>query len=92
MAPLGHHIELPNGEKDLTKYKPDVKSLKMNSAIYADFESVLPPYTTCEKRNETNKSINKNVACGYSINVVDNHKKTCKQTYYRGDNAVSAFC
>ena len=28
-----------------------------------------------QKQNETNKSINKHVACGYSINVVDNHKK-----------------
>ena len=64
----------------------------MNTVIYADFESILPPYNTCAKQDETNKSINKHVACGYSINVVDNHKKTCKQTYYRGDNAVSAFC
>ena len=64
----------------------------MNTVIYADFESILPPYNTCERQNETNKSMNKHVACGYSINVVDNHKKTCKQTYYRGDNAVSAFC
>ena len=39
-----------------------------------------------------NKLINKHVVCDYSINVVDNHKKTCKKTYYCGDNAVSAFC
>ena len=57
------------------KYKPGVKSLKMDTVIYADFESILPPYNTCEKQNETNKSINNHVACGYSINVVDNHKK-----------------
>ena len=54
---------------------PGVKSLKMNTVIYADFESIHPPYNTCEKQNETNKSINKHVACGYSINVVDNIKK-----------------
>ena len=84
--------ELPDREKKFKKYKPGVKSLKMNTVIYADFESILPPYNTCEKQNETNKSINKHVACGYSINVVDNHKKSCKQTYYRGDNAVSTFC
>ena len=68
-------IELPNGEKMFKKYKPGVKSLKMDTVIYADFESILPPYNTCEKQNETNKSINNHVACGYSINVVDNHKK-----------------
>ena len=64
----------------------------MNTVISADFESILLPYSACEKQNETNKSINKHAACGYSINVVDNHKKTCKQTYYRGDDAVFAFC
>ena len=68
-------IELPDREKKFKKYKPGVKSLKMNTVIYADFESILAPYNTCEKQNETNKSINKHIACGYSINVVDNHKK-----------------
>ena len=33
-----------------------VKLLKMNSVIYADFESILPSYNTCEKQNETNKT------------------------------------
>ena len=84
--------ELPNGENKFKKYKRGVKSLKMNTVVYADFQLILTLYNTCEKQNETNKSINKHVACGYLINVVDNHKKTCKQTYYRGDNAVSAFC
>ena len=52
---------------------------------------MLAPYNTCEKQNETNKSIKKHIACGYSINVVDNHSNRCKQTYYRGDNAASVF-
>ena len=64
----------------------------MNTVIYADFESILVPYNTCEKQNETNKSMNKHIACGYSINVVDNHSKRCKQTYYRGDDAATKFC
>ena len=85
-------IELPNGEKKFKKYKPGVKSLKMNTVIYADFESILAPYNTCEKQNETTKSINKHIACGYSINVVDNHSNRCKQTYYRGDDSVTKFC
>ena len=37
----------------------------MNTVIYADVESILVPYNTCKKQNETNKSINKHVACGY---------------------------
>ena len=85
-------IELPNGEKKFKKYKPGLKSLKMNTVIYADFESILVPYNTCEKQNETNKSINKHIACVYSINVVDNHSNRCKQTYYRGDDSVTKFC
>ena len=79
-------------KKKFKKYKPGVKSLKMNNVMYADFESILARYNTCEKQNETNKSINKHIACGYSINVVDHHSNRCKQTYYRGDNAVSVFC
>ena len=37
------------------------------------------------------KKVNKQVPCGYSINVLNNHDKSSKQSYYRGDNAVSAF-
>ena len=85
-------IELPNSENNFKKYKPGAKSLKMNTVIYADFESILVPYSTCDKENETNKKIKKQVPCGYSINVVSNRNDTSKQTYYRGDNAVSKFC
>ena len=80
-------IELPNSENNFKKYNPGGKSLKMNTVRYADFESILAPNNTCRK-----EIINKQVPCGYSINVVDNHNNTCKQTYYRGDNAVSKFC
>ena len=31
----------------------------MNSVVNADFEQILLPYNTCEKQNETNKSIKK---------------------------------
>ena len=52
-------IELPNSENNFKKYKPGAKSLKMNTVIYADFESILVPYSTCDKENETNKEIKK---------------------------------
>ena len=51
--------ELPNSENNFKKYKPGAKSLKMNTVIYADFESILVPYSTCDKENETNKEIKK---------------------------------
>ena len=64
----------------------------MNSVIYADFESILMLYSTCDKENVTTKKINKQVPCGYSLNVVTNHIKKSKQTYHRGTSTVETFC
>ena len=85
-------IELPNSENNFKKYKSGTKSLKMNTVIYADFESMLVPYSTYSKENATNEIITKQVPCGYSINVVNSHNNTIKQTYYCDDNAVTKFC
>ena len=63
----------------------------MDTVIHADFESILVLYSTSDKEYETCKKVNKQVTCGYSINVVSAHSKTSKQSYYRGDNAVSDF-
>ena len=80
-------VELPNSENNFKMYNSSGKSLKMNTVIYADFESILVPNDTCRK-----EIINKQVRCDYSINVVDNHSNRRKQTYYCGDNAISKFC
>ena len=64
----------------------------MNSVIYADFESILMRYSTCDKGNVTTKKLNKQVPCGYSINVGTNHNNETKQTYYRSVATVSTFC
>ena len=64
----------------------------MNSVSYADFESILLPYSTCDKENVKTKKLNKQVPCEYSINVLTNHNNQSKQTYYRGDATVSTFC
>ena len=85
-------VELLNSENNFKKSNPGAKSLKMSTVIYADFESILVHYITCDKENETNQIINKHVPCGYSINVVNSHNNSSKQTHYRGDNAVSKFC
>ena len=66
-------IELSEEDKNIKQYAPGAKSLKMNSVIYADFESILLPYSTCDKENVKTKKLNKQVPCGYSINVVTNH-------------------
>ena len=85
-------IELPKEGKNIKQYTPGAKSLKMNSVIYADFESILLPYSTCDKENVITKNLNKQVPCGYSINVVTNHNNESKQTYYRGEITVATFC
>ena len=43
-------IELPNEENRFKKYKPGGKSLKMNTAVYADFELILVPCDTYDKK------------------------------------------
>ena len=85
-------IELPKEDKNIKQNAPGAKSLKMNSVIYADFESILLPCSTCNKENVTTKKLNKQVGCGYSINVVTSHNNESKQTYYRGESTVATFC
>ena len=85
-------IELPEEGSNFKRYKTGSKSLKMNTVIYADFESILVPYSTCDKEYETCKKVNKQVPCGYTINVANSHDRSSKQSYYRRDDAVSEFC
>ena len=85
-------IELPEEGKNIKQYTPGANSLGMNSAIYADFESILLSYNTCDKENVITKKLNKQVPCGYSINVITNHNNKSKQTYHRGESTVAAFC
>ena len=85
-------IELPEEGKNIKQYTPGANSLRMNSAIYADFESILLSYSTCDKENVITKKLNKQVPCGYSINVITNHNNKSKQTYHRGESTVAAFC
>ena len=85
-------IDLPEEGSNFKRYKPGAKSLKMETVRYADFESILAPYSTCEKEHETCKKVNKEVPCGSSINVGSTHRKTSKQYCYRGEDAVSNFC
>ena len=69
-------IDLPEEGSNFKRYKPGAKSLKMDTVMYADFELILVPYSICDKEHETCKKVNKQVPCGYSINVVSTHRKT----------------
>ena len=85
-------IELPKEDKNIKQHTPGAKSLKMNSVTYADFESILLPYSSCDKEDVITKKLDKQVPCDYSINVVTNHNNESKQTYYRGERSVATFC
>ena len=85
------NLEVPKEGKNIIRYKPGSKSLKINSVIYADFESILLPYSGCDKENVTTKNINKHTPCGYSINVGSNLSNETKETYFRGESTVSRF-
>ena len=85
-------IELPKEDKNIKQYVLGAISLRMNSVIYADFESILLPYSTCDKENVITKKLNKQVPCGYSINVITNHNKQSKQTHCWGESTVATFC
>ena len=41
-------IKLPEEGKNIKQYTTGAKSLKMNAVIYADLESILLPYSTCD--------------------------------------------
>ena len=69
-------VKLPEEDSNFKRYRPGTKSLKMDTVIYADFESILVPYSTCNKEHETYKKVNKQVPSGYSINTVSSHIKT----------------
>ena len=84
-------LEVPKEGKNVIRYKPGSRSLKINSVIYADFECILMPYSGCDKENVTTKKLDKHVPCRYSINVVNNHNKETIQTVYRGEGAVSTL-
>ena len=83
---------MPKEGKNVIRYKSGSRFSKINSVIYVDFECILMPYSCCDKENVTTKKLNKHVPCGYSINVVNNHRKETIQTVHRGESAVSTFC
>ena len=85
-------VLLPKQGKNFKYYKPGSKSLKINHVIYADFETLLIPYNTCDNKHPITKDLNKHEVCGYSINILSNHTKQTIQTYYRGKDALIKFC
>lgn len=52
-------IELPDEDCNFKMYRPGAKSLQIDTVIYADFECILKPYSTCDNKHETTKKINK---------------------------------
>ena len=49
-------LEVSKEGKNVIRYKPGSRSLKINSVIYADFECILMPYSGCDKEIVTTKN------------------------------------
>ena len=64
----------------------------MNYVKHADLEVLLIPYHTCDNEHTITKEINKHETCGYSTNIVSNHTKENRQTYYKCRDALTKFC
>ena len=52
-------IELPEEVSNFKSYKPGAKLLKTNTIIHTDFELLLVPYSTCDKKRKTCKKVKK---------------------------------
>ena len=83
---------MPKKGKNVIRYKPGSRLLKLNSVIYANFEFILLLYSKRDSEIVKTKKLNMHVPCDYSINAVNYHTKETKQTCYRGESAVSTFC
>ena len=51
-------VKLPKKGKNFKYHKPGLKALKMDYVIYADFETLLIPYHTCDNKHKITKELN----------------------------------
>ena len=86
---------MPAKDKNILKYNPGEKSLKVANVIYTDLESLLIEQQSCEINPEKSyaeqKAIHK--ACAYSINLVrPNEPNKNISNFHRGKDCVKKLC
>ena len=89
------HVEMPNEENKIIKYKQGKKSRKSLFIIHADLECLLEKMNTCYNNPEESSTneINKHTPSGYSLFTHCSFDKTKnKLDYYRGEDCMKKFC
>ncbi len=87
-------IEMPSEQDKLLNFKNIHYQHPVPFIIYADFEAIITPISTCqwsESKSFTEK-ISRHDPCGYAYIVVDDKGKSVKPIQvYRGEDAISHF-
>ena len=86
---------MPAEDKNILKYNPEEKSLKVANIIYMDLESLLIKQQSSQNNPEKSYTEKKAIheACGYSINLVrsyDSNKNL--RNFYRGKDCIKKLC
>ena len=85
--------ELPKKPNNILKYSNIAKEEKAPFVMFADFESILMPYHTCQpdpSKSFTHKT-HKHVPISYCYAVIDSEDKLCKLESYIGLDCTSHF-
>ena len=86
---------MPSEDKNILKYNPGEKSLKVANIFYLDTESLLKKTQSCQNNPQESDAERKSIheACGYSLSLVtsyDPNKNT--HSYSRGKDSIKRLC
>ena len=87
-------IKMPTEDKKYIYSTPGKNTLKSPFIIYADFECLLYPLSTCDNTEENSFTIKKNVhkPSGYSLLTSYAYNKSLNEhVFYRGKDCLSNF-
>ena len=86
---------MPAEDKNILKYNPREKSLKVANIIYMDLESLLIKQQSSQNNPEKSYTEKKAIheACGYSINLVRSYEPNKNmRNFHRGKDYIKKLC
>ena len=87
-------IKMPAEDKTYVTSSPGKNTLKNPFIIYADFECLLYPISTCDNTSNNSFTIKKNIhkPCGYSLLTSYPYDKSLNEhVFYRGKDCLQKF-
>ena len=87
-------IKMPTDDKKYITSTPGKNTLKNLFIIYADFECLLYPISTCDNTSNNSFTIKKNIhkPCGYSLLTSYPYDKSLNEhVFYRGKDCLQKF-